>query len=113
MHIDLTGKSALVTGSTAGIGLAIATGLAQAGADVTVVGRSQDTVDAAVEQVNKAAGSQKATGVVADAGTADGCEAIIQARPDADILVNNLGIYGAQEFFDVDDVTWDEFFQVN
>lgn len=113
MHIELTGKNALVTGSTAGIGLAIASGLAQAGATVTVVGRSQHKVDAAVNQVNQASGRQDATGVVADAGTAEGCHEVTLARPDVDILVNNLGIYGGRPFFEIDDDAWEEIFQIN
>lgn len=113
MKIDLSGKSAVVTGSTGGIGLAIATGLAKAGAGVTVVGRTQERVDAAVAGVRKASGRDDAGGVVADIGTAEGCQALIAGRPDVDIFVNNVGIYGAREFFDIDDVLWDQFWQVN
>lgn len=113
MKIDLSGRRAVVTGSTGGIGLAIATGLAKAGAAVTVVGRSQERVDAAVAEVRKASGRDDATGAVADLGTADGCAALTAARPDADIFVNNLGIYGAREFFDIDDALWEQFWQVN
>ena len=112
MKIDLSGKTAIVTGSTGGIGLAIATGLAQAGAAVTVVGRAQERVDAALAEIRKA-GGRDATGVVADPGTAEGCAALIAARPDADILVNNLGIYGAREFFQIDDALWTAFYEVN
>ncbi|MBJ6979356.1 SDR family oxidoreductase [Luteimonas sp. MC1895] len=113
MKIDLSGKRAIVTGSTGGIGLAIATGLAQAGATVTVVGRGQARVDAALATLREAAGGTDASGVVADLGTADGCGALVAERPDADILVNNLGIYGARGFFDIDDALWDEYWQVN
>lgn len=113
MIIDLTGKTAVVTGSTGGIGLAIAIGLAKAGAEVTVVGRDQARVDTAVAEVREATGKDNARGVACDAGTAAGCRALIAAQPEADILVNNLGIYGAREFFDIDDALWEEFFQVN
>lgn len=113
MIIDLSGKSAIVTGSTGGIGLAIATGLANAGARVVIVGRSQERVDVALAQLREAVEHGDAKGVVADVGTAEGCSTLISAQPDADILVNNLGIYGAQEFFDIDDALWDEFYQVN
>ncbi len=113
MIIDLSGKTAIVTGSTGGIGLAIATGLAKAGAQVTVVGRDQGRVNAAVAAVNAAAGRDDASGVVGDPGTADGIATLIAARPQVDILVNGLGIYGAREFFDIDDALWDEYFQVN
>lgn len=113
MKIDLSGKSAIVTGSTGGIGLAIAAGLAQAGASVTVVGRSQATVDAALATLRDQGAGDGASGVVADPGTAEGCSALVAARPDTDILVNNLGIYGAREFFDIDDALWDRYWQVN
>ena len=113
MKIDLSGKSAIVTGSTGGIGLAIAAGLVQAGASVTVVGRSQATVDAALATLRDQGAGEGASGVVADPGTAEGCSALVAARPDTDILVNNLGIYGAREFFDIDDALWDRYWQVN
>lgn len=113
MKIDLSGKSAIVTGSTGGIGLAIAAGLVQAGASVTVVGRSQATVDAALATLRDQGAGDGASGVVADPGTAEGCSALVVARPDTDILVNNLGIYGAREFFDIDDALWDRYWQVN
>lgn len=113
MKIDLSGKNAIVTGSTGGIGLAIAAGLAEAGARVTVVGRTRERVDTALARVHEASGRDDATGVVADLGSLEGCNALVAARPDADILVNNLGIYGAREFFDIDDALWDEYWQVN
>lgn len=113
MIIDLSGKTALVTGSTGGIGLAIAIGLAKAGALVTLVGRSQNSVDTALAQLAEASGRQDAKGIVADPGTATGCQAVITAQPDTDILINCLGIYGAVEFFGIDDALWEEYFQVN
>ncbi|MFA7679225.1 MAG: SDR family oxidoreductase [Pigmentiphaga sp.] len=113
MIIDLSSKTAVVTGSTGGIGLAIAAGLAKAGARVVVVGREQSRVDAAVARVRQASGRDDVSGVVADAGTVQGCQTLISAEPDADILINNLGIYGAQDFFDIDDATWDNYFDVN
>lgn len=109
MQIDLSGKSAIVTGATGGIGLAIATGLAQAGAEVVIVGRSEDRVEAAKKRV----GSDGLRGVVADVGTPEGCAALIAAEPHADILVNNLGIYGGQAFFEITDTDWETYFQVN
>lgn len=113
MIIDLTGKIAIVTGSTGGIGLAIAQGLAKAGAQVTVVGRDQTRVDTAVKTVNTEAGRIDALGVVCDPGTAAGTEALIAAQPEVDILINGLGIYGACEFFEINDALWEEYFQVN
>ncbi len=113
MKIDLSGKTAVVTGSTGGIGLAIAAGLASAGARVAIVGRTRERVDAALAQLRQSTGRDDIDGVVADAGTVEGCRALIAAQPQADILVNNLGIYGTCEFFDIDDALWEEYFQVN
>src|SRR5690606_14667743 len=113
MIIDLSDKTAIVTGSTGGIGLAIAVGLAKAGAQVTVVGRDQGRVDDAVARVNGDAGRDDARGVVCDPGTNEGTSALIAAQPQTDILINGLGIYGAQEFFDIDDALWSRYFEVN
>lgn len=113
MIIDLSGKSAIVTGSTAGIGLAIAIGLADAGARITLVGRTQERVTGALAQLREATGRDDAIGVAADVGTAEGCGTLIAARPETDILVNNLGIYGACEFFEIDDALWEQFLAVN
>lgn len=88
MIIDLGGKTAIVTGSTGGIGLAIAEGLAKAGAEVTVVGREQSKVDAAAARVSAAHRDNKARGVVCDVGTVEGCQALIAVQPQADILIN-------------------------
>ncbi len=113
MHIDLSGKKAIVTGSTDGIGLAIAIGLAKAGASVVLVGREQGRLDAALAQLRESSGRDDAVGVVADAGTAAGCQTLIAAQPEADILVNNLGIYGARPFFEIGDEEWQQIFEVN
>lgn len=113
MIIDLSGKTAIVTGSTGGIGLAIAQGLADAGATVIVCGREQSRVDAALAALRSAKGGELARGVVADLASAAGCQTLIAAEPAADILVNNLGIYGAKDFFAIDDADWEEIFQVN
>lgn len=113
MIIDLSGKSAIVTGATGGIGLAIATGLGRAGARVVITGREQGRVDSAVARIREDTGREDASGVAADIGTAQGCETLIAAEPQVDILVNNLGIYGARDFFEIDDALWSEFFEVN
>lgn len=113
MHIDLSGRKAIVTGSTDGIGLAIAIGLAKAGACLVLVGREQGRVDTALAKLKEASGRDDALGVVADAGTAHGCQALIAAQPDADILINNLGIYDARPFFEITDDEWQEMFEVN
>jgi NAD(P)-dependent dehydrogenase (short-subunit alcohol dehydrogenase family) len=113
MNIDLTGKTALVTGSTAGIGRAIVEGLAKSGARVIVNGRKQDTVDKAVAAVKEAAPKAEVLGVAADVSTADGCAALVAAAPGVDILVNNAGIFEPKPFFDISDADWDRFFETN
>jgi NAD(P)-dependent dehydrogenase (short-subunit alcohol dehydrogenase family) len=113
MKIDLTGKTALVTGSTSGIGHAIARGLASAGATVVVNGRTQAKVDAAVAAIAKLAPGAKARGVAADVSTAAGCNALVADLPEVDILVNNAGIFEPRGFFDIPDEDWNRFFEVN
>jgi NAD(P)-dependent dehydrogenase (short-subunit alcohol dehydrogenase family) len=113
MKIDLSGKTALVTGSTAGIGHAIARGLAAAGAHVAVNGRTQAKVDAAVAAIAKAVPISKVRGVAADVSTADGCNTLVAALPEVDILVNNAGIFEPKGFFEIPDEDWIRFFEVN
>jgi NAD(P)-dependent dehydrogenase (short-subunit alcohol dehydrogenase family) len=113
MNIDLKGKAALVTGSTSGIGHAIARGLAVAGANVVVNGRTQGKVDAAVAAIAKAAPGGKIAGVAADVSTAAGCQTLVETLPDVDILINNAGIYEPKGFFDIPDDDWSRFFEVN
>jgi NAD(P)-dependent dehydrogenase (short-subunit alcohol dehydrogenase family) len=108
MRIDLSGKTALVTGSTDGIGFAAAKALAEAGAEVIVNGRGQDKVDAAVARIGGAA-----RGVAADLGDAAGAAALIAAAPDADVVVSNAGIFQPVDFFETDDATWEKHWQVN
>jgi NAD(P)-dependent dehydrogenase (short-subunit alcohol dehydrogenase family) len=111
MKIDRSGKTALVTGSTAGIGHAIAKGLAASGASVVINGRGQDKVDAAVRKLEAAGG--KVRGVAADVSTAAGCKALVSALPEVDILINNAGIFEPKDFFDIPDEDWSRFFEVN
>jgi NAD(P)-dependent dehydrogenase (short-subunit alcohol dehydrogenase family) len=113
MKIDLSGKTALVTGSTAGIGYAIARGLAAAGAAVTINGRSQARVDEAVEKLAGAVTGGKVRGVAADVAIAASCDALVKARPEFDILVNNAGIFEARDFFEIPDADWIHFFEAN
>jgi NAD(P)-dependent dehydrogenase (short-subunit alcohol dehydrogenase family) len=113
MKIELSGKTALVTGSTAGIGHAIAKGLAATGAEVVVNGRTQGKVDAAVAAIAKAVPGSKVKGVAADVSTAAGCKALVAALPEVDILINNAGIFEPKGFFDIPDEDWSRFFDVN
>jgi NAD(P)-dependent dehydrogenase (short-subunit alcohol dehydrogenase family) len=115
MKIDLSGKTALVTGSTSGIGHAIAKGLAAAGAEVVINGRTPAKVDAAVAAIGKVAGKggDKVRGVAADVSTAAGCKTLVAALPDVDILINNAGIFEPRDFFDIFDDDWSRFYEVN
>jgi NAD(P)-dependent dehydrogenase (short-subunit alcohol dehydrogenase family) len=113
MKIDLSGKTALVTGSTSGIGHAIARGLAAAGATVTVNGRTQARVDAAVAALAKAVPGAKIRGVAADVSMVVGCKTLMIVLPEVDILINNAGIFEPKGFFETPDDDWSRFFDVN
>ncbi|WP_343716836.1 SDR family oxidoreductase [Inquilinus sp.] len=113
MNIDLSGKTALVTGSTTGIGFAIAQGLAAAGAEVIVNGRKPAAVAEAIGRIGEAVPGAKLRPAVADVSTAAGCAELLAAVPETDILVNNVGIFEMKEFFDIPDEDWTRFFEVN
>jgi NAD(P)-dependent dehydrogenase (short-subunit alcohol dehydrogenase family) len=113
MNISLSGKTALVTGSTNGIGFAIAKGLAAAGAETIVNGRSPDKVERAAAALRQAAPGAKARGVAADVGTAAGCAALVRAVPAVDILINNAGIFEPKDFFAIPDEDWTRFQEIN
>lgn len=113
MKIDLGGKTAIVTGSSAGIGWGCARGLAEVGAAVVVCGRDRERLDSARERLVGAVPGAKVRTVVADLGGAAGCAELVAAEPTCDILVNNLGSYDAKPFFDIPDEEWERLFQVN
>jgi len=113
MNLQLDGKTTLVTGSTLGIGLAIARTLAREGARVVVSGRSDGRVTEAVGKIRTEVPGAQVTGIAADLGTAEGVARLVAAQPEADILVNNLGIYEHKAFEEITDGDWLRFFEVN
>ena len=112
MDMQLNGKSALVTGATAGIGLEIARKLAAEGAEVVITGRDRAKLDAAIAGI-RASGGKDVSGIAADAGTEAGAAAILKARPQVDVLINNLGIYESKNFAEASDDDWRRYFEVN
>lgn len=113
MDLGLRGKLALVTGSTAGIGLAAARLLATEGADVVVNGRTDTRVRAAVRAIEEEVAGATVRGVAADLGSAYGCSALVTEVPDVDVLVNNLGIFEPRPFEEISDGDWLRFFETN
>lgn len=113
MQIDLSGKTALVTGSTGGIGKAIAIGLARAGATVAINGRGAERVATAIAAIEAGVPGARLIAAPGDVGTADGVAAVVKALPAVDILVNNAGIFAPQGFFDIPDSEWTRFYEVN
>ncbi len=113
MDLGLKGKTALVTASSGGIGEAIAQALAAEGARVIVSGRSRDRVEAAHTRIRAAVSDADLVSLVADLGTSAGAQAAVEAFPDVDVLINNLGIYEAKPFEAIDDTDWLRLFEVN
>jgi NAD(P)-dependent dehydrogenase (short-subunit alcohol dehydrogenase family) len=113
MDLQLTNKKALVTGSTAGIGFAIAALLAQEGAAVVVNGRSPRRVEEAVRRIRAESNNAQVTGVSADLGTKEGVDQLTREVPAVDVLVNNLGIFEPKPFAEITDADWLRFFEVN
>jgi NAD(P)-dependent dehydrogenase (short-subunit alcohol dehydrogenase family) len=113
MRIDLSGRTALVTGSTSGIGFAIAAGLASAGAEVVVNGRSAGTVAEAVDRLRDVHPDAGIRGIAADVTTDEGVARLLDELPAVDVLVNNLGIFGAVEPLEISDDEWRRYFDTN
>jgi NAD(P)-dependent dehydrogenase (short-subunit alcohol dehydrogenase family) len=113
MNLGLRGKLAVVSGSTAGIGFAIAAVLAQEGARVVINGRTEARVTTAVEKIRQRMKGAELIGVAADLGTAAGVSAFVKQVPEADILVNNLGIFEVKPFLEIPDADWLRFFEIN
>ncbi|MER7012259.1 SDR family oxidoreductase [Saccharopolyspora sp. NPDC000359] len=113
MRIDLSGKTALVTASSAGIGLAIARGLATAGAEVVVNGRSERTATGAVDEIRQEVPDAMVRAVAADVTTEDGANRVVELAGEVDVLVNNLGIFGATPALELSDDDWRRYFEVN
>lgn len=113
MNIDLSDKTALITASTAGIGHAIAAGLLTTGAHVIINGRSEDSVSKAKAELLSMYPQAQISVVAADLSTAKGCQQVADAFPQIDILVNNVGIFGAMDFFATDDAIWEQYWQTN
>ena len=111
MDLQLNGKKALITGSTAGIGFAIAERLAQEGAVVVVNGRTQERVDEAIQNIQQAKG--EVMGAAADLSSAEGVQSVLEAHPELDILINNVSIFDPKPFGDISDDEWLDFFQLN
>lgn len=113
MKIDLTGKKALITGSTAGIGLAIARNLVEVGATVYLNGRTEERVASAKKQILRDFPNADVYGVAADLENQAGAEILFKKIPDVDILINNLGIFEPKSFFEITDSMWLKFFNIN
>ena len=112
METDLSGKTAVITGSTAGVGYKIAEFLALAGANVVINGRKTQAVEGAVDRLALAVPRVSISGVVSDVGTAKGVDELLAKQPRADILINNVGIYDSEDFFDISDEKWMHYFEV-
>jgi NAD(P)-dependent dehydrogenase (short-subunit alcohol dehydrogenase family) len=113
MDLELKNKTALVTGSTAGIGYAIASRLAREGASVILNGRGDERVREAVSRIKKEFRDAHVRGIAADLGTAEGCARLVRELPAVDILVNNVGIFEPKSFEQITDQDWERFFQIN
>jgi NAD(P)-dependent dehydrogenase (short-subunit alcohol dehydrogenase family) len=113
MNLELENKKALVTGSTAGIGFAIASRLARERAEVWVNGRTQERVEKAISEIEKEFHDARLHGIAADLGSAAGCAEVVRQLPQVDVLINNVGIFEPKPFENITDQEWEKFFAVN
>jgi NAD(P)-dependent dehydrogenase (short-subunit alcohol dehydrogenase family) len=113
MDLKLTGKVALVTGSTAGIGFAIARSLAKEGAHVYLNGRTRARVDSAIQVIRTEIANGQVDGIAADFADASGADTVIKKLPVVDVLVNNVGIFEPKPFAEIADSDWHRFFEIN
>jgi NAD(P)-dependent dehydrogenase (short-subunit alcohol dehydrogenase family) len=113
MNLELENKTAFISGSTAGIGFAIASRLAREGAEVWLNGRTPERVDQAIVEIKKEIASANPCGIVADLATAEGCAEVARQLPQVDVLVNNVGIFEPKPFEKISDAEWEKFFAVN
>ena len=113
MDLQLKGKRAIVTGSTAGIGLAIASGLAAEGVAVVINGRTAQRVENAIQSLQQQSPAARIAGFAGDLATPEAAAKLIAEHPDTDILVNNLGIYEPAPFPEIDDASWERIWQAN
>jgi NAD(P)-dependent dehydrogenase (short-subunit alcohol dehydrogenase family) len=113
MDLGLKGKTAVVSGSTAGIGFAIAAALAAEGAKVVLNGRTEARVTSALEKIHKHVKNADLRGIAADLGTLQGVQAFLKQTPETDVVVNNLGIFETKPFLEIPDSDWLRLFEVN
>src|SRR5882672_852225 len=113
MNLELNKKTAVISGSTKGIGFAVARQLAAEGAHVIVNGRTDKAVTSALEQIQEAVPTAKVEGFAGDLSTAEAAEELLKAFPTVDILVNNLGIYEPKPFEEISDGEWRRYFEIN
>lgn len=113
MHLHLTGKQALVTGATAGIGKAIATTLAKEGAHVIIHGRNAEKVNKTMQEIQMDYPTALLQSCIADLGTKNGCAQVIEEYPTLDILINNVGVFEPREYYETTDEEWFHMFEMN